>query len=1183
MAPDVAKKAPKMCKKYAYTEHSKYSQWEKERRARFSDRLEELSRAMPGYNKENPWKKIEIVEQAIANINSKQLGISKAHEDSVKKLSAEVHQLKTVILRFTNFKKGSSEDIFSLTSTKVVLVLEQVLRDDERNKENQAPEEQPVPDPDNEESLAFVAKIAKANDHSYSLATAEVSSLEVDGEEVVETVEVEQEQEDLQAQPILIDLAELEPPALALPSYITFDPATLPTSLPLVPQVFSLQDLPWPRGKASNVTTIFVNKGSRASLLTTDTLPPTPTKLPIPRLKAPKRTVRPKRARSTKKSGKQVGEKGDIVNEATEAQTLTLDSLEAVNVGHDKQKESSVVDLTESLDELQSSTVVVKDTSVLGIEDLETGEESLPIDKEVIDLQNNEEMEILEETIKEQGERETREKSEKETRRKDGKRKTEKEGENVAVQKKKVDPNKKKSKSSYSIAALCQISVNIGDRPEMANSPGVLSLNSVGTMSPSHTPAPTPTPDPTKSFGMESCGIVIDREENVLEELGTIRPEDVSFETPSGAETDVIKKNVSPSQSFLTHFPAVSKGEQEDTISVVTKTIQRDIYQALKDLDKELNLDSEGLDNVSTVEARKASETKKVASSPTKPPPVLTTSASATVSRYLPSSCSTQVPPSTSSSALSVYDFSATKPETPPIPLQKARAKEGRREEGQRAGEPPYKNPEKKIYTEMQSKPKKAAAEVGKVKEGGSNLQHGQPYHGSMEYQQQGKVQAYHQPPSSYQARHQMTAYMAPHYYQGMGPLQQQHYHHAPHHPYPPVPEPELKGGQAPHRYSCSSHAYLPAPNYHHYPSAPKHYPQGQAWTPHQAPQGYPKPSRDRQGMEGEAGREAPPQAGATTFTVTQLVSGSQRKAGTKRPAKPSQASSAKMARVQEQGAKEPKDKEDCRKGARSGAGSRRNKSGSGRSSTSYSAESLMLPSSAVLTMTADSKETPDSKVKTSPAKKESSGMGSSSRGQATSNSWGQAGDHFSLAQFSSLSPSPANLFPPDLSSLDFPMTMFGGSDSKDYTLPSSSQPNPKTPGKQQACQRAAVASVADWSLNSSELFLPPLPTLTPPGDPMADPMASYNFMSPMPHGHYTSYSCSAPQGRAQGQPHSYSAHSAANIPTSGYSASAMVMTKPGSSQPFPPSQVRVLTFTKQDSRALWMSGAFLVSRPPAT
>ena len=180
------------------------------------------------------------------------------------------------------------------------------------------------------------------------------------------------------------------------------------------------------------------------------------------------------------------------------------------------------------------------------------------------------------------------------------------------------------------------------------------------------------------------------------------------------------------------------------------------------------------------------------------------------------------------------------------------------------------------------------------------------------------------------------------------------------------------------------------------------------------------------------------------------------------------------------------------------------------------------------------------------------------SRAQTT-NTWANTGDHFGGLQLSSLSPSPASLFPQDLSSLDFPMPMFGPGEGKDYSAVPPSSQTQKTPGKQQAaCQRAGTSSVVDWSLNSNILEGGwPLPTITPPGDPMADSMASYNFMSPVPHSHPGFYSCSAPQtGSRQGQGQSYSAHSAANIPVSGYSSSTMVMAKSGATQPFPPSGV---------------------------
>ena len=1134
MAPDMAKKGPKVCKKYAYTEHSKYSQWEKERRARFNDKLEELARVLPGHSKENPWKKIEILEQAIGNVTKRRAEVARSQEDAVNSLAGEVNSLKTIILRFTEFNKAA-EDIFAVSSAEIRRVLEEM---EERDKENKPPEaEEVVGDAEAEDSLAFVAKIARSNDHDYTRTVAETPSLEVEGEVVVETVQEQEEVGQLEAvgEPVLVDLVAQQLPAQ--PSYIALDPAAHPTILADTQQVINLQDILWPRGKASvpNVMTVFVNKGSRASLLPSDSLVGA-TKLPIPRLKQPKRVPKSKKPRRAvvKKKVATVEEEKVAENEVEEELVLSI-PVETVEIS-------------------------VKETNVEEIESLEnlnSVDASLPLDKEVIDLQNNEEMEILEETIKEQGERETREKSEKDAKKKEGKGSSDKDSDKVVVHKKKVDTGKKKSKSSYSIAALCQISVNIGDRPEMANSPGVLSLNSVGTMSPSHTPAPTPTPDPTKTFGMEALGITMDKEEeNVLEELRTIRPEDVSFETPGPSSADAnLKKNVSPSQNFLTNFPAVSKADQEDSISVSTKTIQRDIYQALKDLDKELNLESEALVGGEVQVAPPKAETKKVADSGTKVTKVVvSTVSSAVVSRYLPSCTATVSTPSTTASAMSVYDFSATKPETPPIPLQKTRKQEPRREEVRTTAV--YKSPEKKTYTEMQSKPKKSPPEGSKAKEGmGAGGQVGQQYPQAMEYQHGQAKAHYQQPPASYQSRHQM--YMG-HYtpYQSMAPLQQQHpYQHTPHHPYPPG-EGEMKGGQSSHhsRYSCSSHAYLPAPNYHHYPSGPKHYPgQGQpAWGPHQA-QHYPKARERAQPphMDMEAAIATPTQVSATTFTVNQLVNSSQRKSGgTKRSSTVKSGGAAKAARGE---VIKEKEKEDCRK--RSG-GSRRNKSG-GRS-TSYSAESLMMPSSSVLTVTADTKE--EAKLKSTPTKKEGKqeGMAASSRSQA-SNSWANT-DHFSGLQLSSLSPSPASLFPQDLSSLDFPMPMFGPGEGKEYGVAAPvSQASQKTPGKQQAaCQRAA-ATVADWTLNSTILEGGwPLPTLTPPGDPMGDPMASYNFMSPMPHNH-TFYPCSAPQsgGRPQGQAHSYSAHSAANIPVSGYSSSTMVMTKAGTSQPFPPSQAQ--------------------------
>ena len=220
MAPDVAKKAPKLCKKYTYTEHSKYSQWEKERRARFNDRLEELSRMMPGYSKENPWKKIEIIEQAINNITKRKVEASKSQEEAISGLAREVHQLKSIILQFTKIKNVNA-DVFKLTSTEIGRTLDSLA---EQEKENLPPDPEPPDDPEAEESLAFVAKIARSNDHDYIRTTEETPSLEVDGEVVVETAVVDQEEHREEEvvvkaaappQPLIVDLvAEFDPQPL---------------------------------------------------------------------------------------------------------------------------------------------------------------------------------------------------------------------------------------------------------------------------------------------------------------------------------------------------------------------------------------------------------------------------------------------------------------------------------------------------------------------------------------------------------------------------------------------------------------------------------------------------------------------------------------------------------------------------------------------------------------------------------------------------------------------------------------------------------------------------------------------------------------------------------------------------------------------------------------------------------
>ena len=190
MAPDISDKKTKVCKKYSHSDHSKYKQWEKDRRDRFNLKLEELASCLPSYSKENPWKKVEIVENAIVNLRSLANDIqSKNNSDreTIRKLSAEVNSLKDIILQFTSFKK-SSEDIYKLTSEEIVTAIKQIIFSRKRDALSPGDTEQDVGDENTDdtvdEDLAFVAKIAQTNDHCYSVSVTE-PNMRVETEEVV--------------------------------------------------------------------------------------------------------------------------------------------------------------------------------------------------------------------------------------------------------------------------------------------------------------------------------------------------------------------------------------------------------------------------------------------------------------------------------------------------------------------------------------------------------------------------------------------------------------------------------------------------------------------------------------------------------------------------------------------------------------------------------------------------------------------------------------------------------------------------------------------------------------------------------------------------------------------------------------------------------------------------------------
>ena len=1192
MAPDITEKKTKNCsKKYAYSAHSKYSKWEKDRRDRFNSKLEDLAQCLPSYTKENGWKKVEIIENAILSIKSRSVNQNKVSEDTIRKLSNEVNNLKNIILQFTGFNE-SSEDIYRLTSHQISSILSEILmREKEREEASVLPVQVVTSAEKNEKNLAFVAKIAQSNDHCYSMNVSEEISGEVEVVEsevvggggpqlakvvgIVDTVETVDNNSQSQDETILTLVQDGS--VVELPQLISFDEPTNP---------------PGAMNCTGNVRTIFVNEAPRPSLLFQPPPPPPPPPLPIPVI-------------------------SEVVNNGRLVSKIAIPRLRL-----ERRKKKVRKTYTRTKPIIRSSK---KDKHIFHKDNPEVSDDPLI---------NKEEIEILEETLKEDTE-----KTEKAAL---GKEK------NVVVTggevaKRKLESlSKKKSKSSYSIAALCQISVNIGDRPEIANSPGVMSLNSVGTISPANTPGPPNDTD--KTFTLEpGCNIVIgtEPEETVIEELKTIiRPEDVSLlQQIEVTTTPHSVTNISPSsQSYLSSFPLVNKQQQQHQQQQLAceKINQRDIYQALKDLDdiKEL----QGIEReksqprqekpppradkkagaggavVSKAPGKemvkpdcpqdqsKLSGVKQVVGQQGQINSVMASKISTPVLPTKPSSSKVSSPSTktVASSALSVYDFSSSKPETPPIPLQESRkdlksiVKPGGMNQGSCKGSyptvtGPAVSPDKKSYTELQSKTKKATEEAAKKYPldnrkslpdqtvsvigqqmsgdggtggtGGGYLQSNDMMYSetvrhqqhlqdpSMAHRQRSSYNSGYPGPNRQYSTSSSSSSSSSHYpYQAV----QHHSNVQPyHHPYN---HPDSQHSSA--KYSCSaashsSHSYIHS-DFHsrNYYSPTKNYPGpgGSSSSSNVAsyrnfntneicpvlppdPFNYKRTSMaasTNQQMN-DLGQQIPtggdktgPTTSSGTFSVTHLVNSNQRK-GSKRTSTGS-SKAAKQPRTE--AAKESKsEKEEGKRTGRSGS-SRRNKSGS---RSNYSAESLISSSGATQTMVTSA----------SPCKNQNTKVNQNSAIKTTSN-WSNDINHFSGLQLSSLSPSPANLFPTDLSSIDFQMSLFP---SDPTTLQTPPGQNTKVSSKQPAAcqvatnQRSSTAAVPDWSLNTGILdpsFLPPIPTLTPPSDPMTDPMSGYTFMSPMSHSHSAGFYPTCAQSGSRNQ--SYSAHSAANISVSGYS-----------------------------------------------
>ena len=1196
MAPDITEKKTKNCsKKYAYSAHSKYSKWEKDRRDRFNSKLDELAECLPNYSKESPWKKVEIIENAILTITTQAVSQNKVSDDTIRKLSNEVNNLKNIILQFTCFNK-SAEDIYRVTSHEISSILSEILLSEKQQEETLLPV-QVVTSPDKiEKSLAFVAKIAQSNDHCYSMNVSEQISGEV---EVVES-EVGSDKPGPQFAKVvgIVDTVETVD-SNSQPQDETILTLVQDGSVVELPQLISFDEQAAPINCASNVRTIFVNEAPRPSVVFQPPAPPPPppviaevvndgrlvNKIAIPRLRLEKKKKKVRKTYTRTKPFVKGAKKGKIIKDAI----------------HGALKDKSIY--------TKENPGVTDDTLI-----------------------NKEEIELLEETLKEDTEN-----TEKAALSKD-KKMSGSAGENA---KRKLESlNKKKSKSSYSIAALCQISVNIGDRPEIANSPGVMSLNSVGTISPANTPGPATDTD--KTFTLDpSCNIVIgtEPEETVIEELKTIiRPEDVSLLQQIEVTSSPAVANKSPSQSYLNSFPLVNKQHQLPC----DKMNQREIYEALKDLDdiKELGMEREKSQprqerkppssvmsrpqSVSTP-VKEMAKTQLVsqcqrdqtktgggkhvmtmtgASSKTSNPSVLTKQTTTTAVVSSPTKVMT-----TSGSAMSVYDFSSTKPETPPIPLQESRkdSKSSAKvvainQSGACKASYPVAgvSPDKKSYTELQSKAKKSAEELVIKKYPGdgrksladqsglvSQQMSGQPQAG---YQQsselmyhQDTMQRQRQPYNSSNSGYPVTSrqYSSSHYpYQTV----QHHANIQPyHHPYNHETNPDMKT-QFQHssssKYSCSvaSHSSYIHSDFHsrnYYPTTSKNYP-GSGATPSNVanyrnfnsndicpapdPFNYKRTSSmataSNQQMS-DMSQQLPavdktvPSTSSGTFSVTHLVNRDQRK-GTKRSSTGNN-KAAKQTRTET--VKEVKsEKEEGRKGRTQS--SRRNKSGN---RSNYSAESLISSSGAAGTQTMAATSASPCKNANTKVNQNSDNNKTFSTSIKTASNWSNDVNHFSGLQLSSLSPSPANIFPTDLSSIDFQMSLFpqdpvslGG---KDYLQPSSSQ-NTKAASRQPpACQvtnqRSSVTTsvVPDWTLNTGILdnsFLPPIPTLTPPNDPMSDPtMSGYTFMSPMTHSsHSTGFypTCAQTAPRLQNQ---------------SYSAAGQSKTTPaGHNTAFPPSQM---------------------------
>ncbi|TRY79526.1 hypothetical protein TCAL_09433 [Tigriopus californicus] len=536
----------------------RFRQWEKLRRDRFNELLSELAALLPGYSGkwDGPaptgpaptgpapygpglkWSKKEIVERAIHRIQSLVAAqtcpaptsgsnettpssgptgarpprvragrAGPALERKMRGLWRQNRKLRE-LLRVELDIDLSESDFNKLNVREIKAVIDCVQRDRASSKALEKGHEANI-DPTSvlRDEDVFVAPI-HTSDHSYALVVRDQPDVVIDNQPIVEEVI-----ETGPPTPLPVPM-QIHPPTPApVPALV---PAPAPPSMPgpvVSEKVDVVERVPAPP-TLPQITILPTPQYLVPGFMSGGVFMPTVNqvdKWPLPRL-------------SRGQAGVQTV---NVISSAPKTSVLDLSELRRLRIGRrgqkkrtkkqiaqDKEKERKAQEEKEKkkeeadmaaevkASEKKNPVVVVVEKEVMGIQDVAKVEASLPaaiLASEDPNASDHEEDSM--ETIDLTKELQEKEPGEPKSKLEKDEKHPPKE---VKVFKEKIrvrsDPEtsegKSKSKSSYSIAALCQISVNIGEPSEtaMVNSPGMVSLNSVGTGSPAVTPAPTPTP-----------------------------------------------------------------------------------------------------------------------------------------------------------------------------------------------------------------------------------------------------------------------------------------------------------------------------------------------------------------------------------------------------------------------------------------------------------------------------------------------------------------------------------------------------------------------------------------------------------------------------------------------------------------------------------------------------------------